>query len=268
MYKFYYFPRLTSLQIICLTILFSDWVDLHLHHQHNHFYIMAEVTTNTSNDSIADEPPPYSVVILSSSPETCKENENESENPQAEKSVKKPIPSSLMASFFSPLSSRISPEKMETGRNCCYRSTGLLLAFASGILMTAYSAMIKFLDEMDSMQVVIIRGTMQAVILGSVAAYNKSSFIGKRERWVPLLLFLVAFTGGLRILFIFTSVSRLPLGDSTTILFSSPVFVMVFSIFLLKVLLSELRNFVLDTHNSDHLIWISTVVSFNLRINA
>lgn len=229
---------------------------------------MAEVTTNTSNDSIADEPPPYSVVILSSSPETCKENENESENPQAEKSVKKPIPSSLMASFFSPLSSRISPEKMETGRNCCYRSTGLLLAFASGILMTAYSAMIKFLDEMDSMQVVIIRGTMQAVILGSVAAYNKSSFIGKRERWVPLLLFLVAFTGGLRILFIFTSVSRLPLGDSTTILFSSPVFVMVFSIFLLKVLLSELRNFVLDTHNSDHLISKSTVDSFNLRINA
>ena len=229
---------------------------------------MAEVRKNTSNDSIADEPPPYSVVILSSSPETCKENENEPENLQAEKSVKKPIPSSFMATFLSPLSSRISPEKMEAGRNCCNRSTGLLLAFASGVLMTAYSAMIKFLDEMDSMQVVIIRGTMQAVLLGSVAAYKKNSFIGKRERWVPFLLFLVAFTGGLRILFIFTSVSRLPLGDSTTILFSSPVFVMVFSIFLLKVILPELRTFVLDTHNPDRLITISTRSSFNLRINA
>ena len=48
-----------------------------------------------------------------------------------------------------------------------------------------------------------------------------------------MLLFIVAFTGGLRILFIFTSFSRLPLGDSTTILFSSPVIVMVLSMFIL-----------------------------------
>ena len=44
----------------------------------------------------------------------------------------------------------------------------------------------------------------------------------------------VAVTGGLRILFIFTSFSRLPLGDSTTILFSSPVIVMVLSMFILQ----------------------------------
>jgi len=48
-----------------------------------------------------------------------------------------------------------------------------------------------------------------------------------------MLLFIVAFTGGLRILFIFTSFARLPLGDSTTILFSSPVIVMVLSMFIL-----------------------------------
>ena len=48
-----------------------------------------------------------------------------------------------------------------------------------------------------------------------------------------MLLFIVAFTGGLRIFFIFTSFSRLPLGDTTTILFSSPVIVMVLSMFIL-----------------------------------
>ena len=48
-----------------------------------------------------------------------------------------------------------------------------------------------------------------------------------------MLLFIVAFTGGLRIFFIFTSFSRLPLGDSTTILFSSPVIVMLLSMFIL-----------------------------------
>ena len=51
---------------------------------------------------------------------------------------------------------------------------------------------------------------------------------------MALYLFLLALTGGLRILFIFTSFARLPLGDSTTILFSSPVLVMVLSAFILK----------------------------------
>lgn len=49
-----------------------------------------------------------------------------------------------------------------------------------------------------------------------------------------LLLTAVAATGGLRILFIFTSFSSLPLGDATTILFSSPVLVIALSVFLLK----------------------------------
>ena len=64
----------------------------------------------------------------------------------------------------------------------------------------------------------------------------------------------IAVSGGFRIAFIFTSFTHLPLGDSTAILFSSPVIVMAMSIFLLKVvsymimndiwltLLSECRN--------------------------
>ena len=114
------------------------------------------------------------------------------------------------------------------------RSFGLILAFISGVLMTAYSSMIKMLKDMDSMQVVVIRGVMQLVIMGMIAKYKKLSFRGTTELKIAGCLFLVAFTGGLRLLFIFTSFSRLPLGDSTTILFSSPVIVMVLSIFILK----------------------------------
>ena len=138
-------------------------------------------------------------------------------------------------SFFSVASSRISSKvDLDAGRALCHRSTGLLLAFLSGVLMTVYSSMIKFLVEMDSMQVVIIRGVIQAVCLGAVAYYKKMSFIGSREKCAPLILFFVSITGGLRLLFIFTSFSRLPLGDSTTIIFSSPVFVMLLSICILK----------------------------------
>lgn len=131
------------------------------------------------------------------------------------------------------------------------RYLGLFLAFISGVMMTTYSSMIKMLDTMDSMQVVVIRGSLQFFIMGSIAMYKNiplkgNLFIqfifmifdfiistGTDNRRVAMLLFIVAFTGGLRILFIFTSFARLPLGDSTTILFSSPVIVMVLSMFIL-----------------------------------
>jgi len=63
--------------------------------------------------------------------------------------------------------------------------------------------------------------------------FRMNHFLGTDNRRVAIMLFIVAFTGGLRIFFIFTSFARLPLGDSTTILFSSPVIVMVLSMFIL-----------------------------------
>ena len=50
-----------------------------------------------------------------------------------------------------------------------------------------------------------------------------------------MLLAAIAITGGLRVIFIFSSFTKLPLGDSTAILFSSPVIVMGLSVCLLKV---------------------------------
>ena len=137
---------------------------------------------------------------------------------------------SVASSFRSPrlLDFKMPENEMFT------RSLGLLLAFISGVLMTAYSSMIKMLKDMDSMQVVVIRGVLQLLIMGAIAKYKKLSFRGTKEIKIAICLFFVAFTGGLRLLFIFTSFSRLPLGDSTTILFSSPVIVMFLSIFILK----------------------------------
>ena len=73
------------------------------------------------------------------------------------------------------------------------------------------------------MQVVVVRGVMQAIIMGSISRYRHIPFNGTENKKLRLLLFFVALTGGLRIFFIFTSFSRLPLGDSTSILFSSPI---------------------------------------------
>ena len=150
---------------------------------------------------------------------------------------------SISSSFKS---SRWSDIKLKENE-ALLRTMGLLLAFISGVLMTAYSSMIKMLKDMDSMQVVVIRGVMQLVIMGSIAKYKKLSFRGTTESKMAICLFFVAFTGGLRLLFIFTSFSRLPLGDSTTILFSSPVIVMVLSIFILKENCGVFRMFAATT---------------------
>ena len=58
------------------------------------------------------------------------------------------------------------------------RYLGLFLAFISGVMMTTYSSMIKMLDTMDSMQVVVIRGSLQFFIMGSIAIYKNVPFKG------------------------------------------------------------------------------------------
>ena len=61
------------------------------------------------------------------------------------------------------------------------RYIGLLLAFISGVMMTTYSSMIKMLDTMDSMQVVVIRGSLQFFIMGSIAMYKNVPFKGNSD---------------------------------------------------------------------------------------
>jgi len=162
--------------------------------------------------------------------------EEQLETPTFLGSVRDSLRSASDCSSLSPAASLVSVHvaAADSGDPKSTRSLGLLLALLSGVLMTAYSTMIKLLDSMDSMQVVVMRGALQLIVMGSSALIKGASFRGAKERQVPWLLLLIALSGGLRLLFIFTSFSRLPLGDSTTILFSSPVFVMIFSICLLR----------------------------------
>jgi len=114
------------------------------------------------------------------------------------------------------------------------RALGLALALLSGVLMTVYSSLLKLLEETPPMQVVVVRGLLQQLVMALVLMKRGTNPCSTSEPKAILLLTAVAATGGLRILFIFTSFSSLPLGDATTILFSSPVLVIALSVFLLK----------------------------------
>merc|ERR1711934_336734 len=104
------------------------------------------------------------------------------------------------------------------------RVLGLSLALLSGVLMTVYSSLLKLLEETPS---------MQQLVMALVLMKRGTNPCSTSQPSAIFLLIAVASTGGLRILFIFTSFTRLPLGDSSTILFSSPVLVITLSVFLL-----------------------------------
>ena len=74
--------------------------------------------------------------------------------------------SKMLSRFARPFS--LIPAEGQTWRKDCPRSFGLLLAFLSGVMMTTYSSLIKTLEEMDVMQVVVIRGLLQVSIMGGI----------------------------------------------------------------------------------------------------
>merc|ERR1712038_1403714 len=123
-------------------------------------------------------------------------------------------------------------EKAEGGACSTYK--GLFLAFLSGLLMTVYTTLIQELENMDTMVLVIIRGFLQLLITGINTVHRGVPFLAVDNRRANIILLLVAIIVGIRLLLVFASFAMLPLGDSTAILFSQPVVVMLLSVFLLQ----------------------------------
>lgn len=109
---------------------------------------------------------------------------------------------------------------------------GVFLAFLSGAFFTLSSAAVKALRSMDPMELLLVRAVLQVVVMLSVALCKGSPLLG--EKGFRLLLQLQGVVGGLTLVLLFYSFRRLPLGDATTIIFSSPVVVMVLSFIFLK----------------------------------
>ena len=69
----------------------------------------------------------------------------------------------------------VIPKEGLTWRKDCNRSFGLLLALLSGVMMTTYSSLIKTLEEMDVMQVVVIRGLLQVSVMGGLGKSDQTN---------------------------------------------------------------------------------------------
>ncbi|XP_067010576.2 solute carrier family 35 member G1 [Anabrus simplex] len=109
---------------------------------------------------------------------------------------------------------------------------GVLLAFMSGAFFTLSSAAVKALRSVDPMELLVIRSVLQVLVMLAIVVHRGDNPLGmKGYRW---LLQLQGVVGGVTLVLLFYSFRRLPLGDATTIIFSSPVVVMILSFLFLK----------------------------------
>lgn len=111
---------------------------------------------------------------------------------------------------------------------------GILCAFISVLCFSFNSVIVKLLKfnyGIPGIQVLVTRALFQFTVCGLVVIFKRDSFWGvSNTRWI---LVCRAFTGTLSMCCVFTAFNMIPIGDATTIYFSSPVLVTVFAYFLL-----------------------------------
>jgi len=91
---------------------------------------------------------------------------------------------------------------------------------------------VKYLRHINPMELLFIRSLLQVTCMLPIALYNRKNILGPPGYW--LLLIGQGFVGGATLALLFYAFRNLPLGDAATIIFSSPVFVMVMSFIWLR----------------------------------
>ncbi|XP_014602710.1 PREDICTED: solute carrier family 35 member G1-like [Polistes canadensis] len=109
---------------------------------------------------------------------------------------------------------------------------GILLAFLSGTFFTISSALVKAIRNVDPMILLIIRAVLQILVMVIIAIKTTKNILGPKNQ--QMLIHLQGFVGGMTLSLLYYSFRKLPLGDATTIIFSSPIIVIVLSFVFLK----------------------------------
>ncbi|XP_066587381.1 solute carrier family 35 member G1-like isoform X2 [Prorops nasuta] len=110
--------------------------------------------------------------------------------------------------------------------------SGVLLAFISGTFFTVSSALVKACKNVSPMVLLSIRAIIQILAMSIMAIKNSKNICGPKGQ--RMLLHLQGLVGGMTLALLYYSFRKLPIGDATTIIFSSPVIVIALSFILLK----------------------------------
>ncbi|RWS05896.1 solute carrier family 35 member G1-like protein [Dinothrombium tinctorium] len=102
---------------------------------------------------------------------------------------------------------------------------GIIFALFSSFFIASESFIVKLLIEVNAFELMVIRAAIMLVIYSIFMIYNKTSILGvKNER---LYLFIRCLFGFIASCFGLPALRFIPLGDSTAISFSSPIFIAI-----------------------------------------
>jgi len=121
---------------------------------------------------------------------------------------------------------RYTPEPLVFLGYCC--------AILAGLCFTSSNVMIKYIPEVNSWQLLLVRCLAQLVTMVPIMLLGKHNIFGTPDFATRWRLVAQGVLGGFLLLGIFVAVARMPLGDCTAIFFSSPAFTMVLSCIILK----------------------------------
>jgi len=131
----------------------------------------------------------------------------------------------------------ITESDSEVDYRSCNTSTrylGYCCAILAGLCFTSSNVMIKFIPGVNSWELLLIRCLTQLATMIPIMVVGRHAVLGTPDFATRWRVVTQGFLGGFLLLALFEAVARMPLGDSTAIFFSSPVFTMVLSSIVLK----------------------------------
>ncbi|XP_065336285.1 solute carrier family 35 member G1-like isoform X1 [Cloeon dipterum] len=115
----------------------------------------------------------------------------------------------------------------------------ILLTFLSGVCFTLSSGLVKGIELINPMELLALRAAIQITAVAPLIAWKLINPFGPPG--YRILMMVQGFIGGWLLVALFIAFRRLPLGDATSIIFSSPVFVLIMSFAFLRELCGTFR---------------------------
>merc|ERR1711983_38293 len=113
---------------------------------------------------------------------------------------------------------------------------GVATAVGSSIAFATYNTYVKRFEQ-EMVDVLILRSMFEFFVFGGLAIYNGHRFWPDKSECESLfayklkcfLLFFQGFCAGIIMILCFAAVTAIPIGDALTVVYSNPIFTMIFS---------------------------------------
>ncbi|RVE59492.1 hypothetical protein OJAV_G00189080 [Oryzias javanicus] len=157
---------------------------------------------------------------------TEEEDEAEKSRNSQESSEKK----TLCPPAFCVTSTPATPPDEEKPKRC--PGLGLFYAFLSTVFFSIIALLVKTIQDLHSIEISAFRCFFQMLFVMPLLIYNKTGFLGPRDKRIYLVL--RGFLGSNAMIMLYYAVQQMPLADATVIMFSNPVFTSLLAWIFLK----------------------------------